>query len=319
MSQQAKPLISVVTPCYNEQENVNECYEAIRQTFERDLPGYDLEHIFCDNDSRDRTVAILRAIAARDPRVKVIVNARNFGLFRSMFNGLMHTRGDAVVVLFPADLQDPAELIPRFVERWREGFEVVYGIKATREEGVFLRTARRLYYRLVNRFAEFEIPVDVSEFQLVDRRVVDALRRFDDDYPYLRGMIASCGFRATGIPYTWAARKRGVTKHNLPRLIDQGLNGLISFTKLPLRLGMALGLALMTLSIGWGLVRLGWNVVAGRDAFVPGVPALIAAVVFFAGLQLFFFGVLGEYIAAIHFQVRRRPLVVERELINFDS
>ena len=239
-----KTLISVVTPCFNEHDNVNECYEAVKRTFERDLPGYDFEHIFCDNDSKDETVDILRGIAGRDRRVKVVVNSRNFGLFCSMFNGLMHTRGDAVVVLFPADLQDPPELIPEFVAKWREGYEVVYGIKKKREENVFLRSARRIYYRLVSRFANIDIPVDVSEFQLVDRVVVDALRRFDDYYPYLRGMIANCGFRATGIEYTWKARKRGLTKHNMYHLVDQGLNGLISFTKLPMRLCMFFGFAL---------------------------------------------------------------------------
>ena len=319
MSLQARTLISVVTPCYNEQDNVNECHDAIRQTFERDLPDCDYEHIFCDNDSRDNTVAILRTIAEGDPRVKVVVNSRNFGLFCSMFNGLMHTRGDAVVVLFPADLQDPPELIPRFVAKWREGFEVVYGIKEKREESFLLRSARRIYYRLVSRFANIEIPVDVSEFQLVDRRVVEALRRFDDYYPYIRGMIASCGFRSTGINYTWSTRKRGLTKHNIFHLVDQGLNGIISFTKLPMRLCMAFGFALAMLSIGWAFVSLVLNFLFFRKVLSPGIQTLIVAVFFFAGLQMFFFGILGEYIAAIHFQVRKRPLVVERELINFDS
>jgi polyisoprenyl-phosphate glycosyltransferase len=313
-----KTLISVVTPCFNEHDNVNECYEAVKRTFERDLPGDDFEHIFCDNDSKDGTVDILRVIAGRDRRVKVVVNSRNFGLFCSMFNGLMHTRGDAVVVLFPADLQDPPELIPEFVAKWREGYEVVYGIKKKREENVFLRTARRIYYRLVSRFANIDIPVDVSEFQLVDRVVVDALRRFDDYYPYLRGMIANCGFRATGIEYTWKVRKRGLTKHNMYHLVDQGLNGIISFTKLPMRLCMFFGFALSALSITWAFVSLVMNFVYFRKVLSPGIQTLIVAVFFFAGLQLFFFGILGEYIAAIHFQVRKRPLVVERELINFD-
>ncbi len=318
MSLQARTLVSIVTPCFNEQDNVNECYEAIRQTFERELPDCDREHIFCDNDSRDDTVTILRGIAARDRRVKVVVNSRNFGLFCSMYNGLMHTRGDAVVVLFPADLQDPPELIPRFVAKWREGYEVVYGVKEKREESFVLRTARRVYYRLVSRFANIDIPVDVSEFQLIDRRVVDALRGFDDYYPYIRGMIASCGFRSTGIKYTWKTRKRGFTKHNVFHLVDQGLNGIISFTKLPMRLCMAFGFALAVLSVGWAFVNLILNLVYFREPMVPGIRSLIVAVFFFAGLQMFFFGILGEYIAAIHFQVRKRPLVVERERINFD-
>jgi hypothetical protein len=224
-----------------------------------------------------------------------------------------------VVVLFPADLQDPPELIPRFVARWREGYEVVYGLKKTREESFLLRSARRVYYRLVSRSADINIPVDVSEFQLIDRKVVDALRRFDDYYPYLRGMIANCGFRATGIDYTWRSRKRGHTKHNMLHLIDQGLNGLISFTKLPMRLCMLIGFILSFLCIAWALVSLVLNFVYFRKVLTPGIQELIVAVFFFAGLQMFFFGILGEYIAAIHFQVRKRPLVVERELINFDT
>lgn len=318
MGPEKKPLISVVTPCFNEEDNVRECREAIRQTFERDLPGYDFEHIFCDNDSSDRTLDVLREIAATDKRVKVVANSRNFGLFRSMFNGLMHTRGDAVVALFPADLQDPAELIPVFLERWRAGYQVVYGIKTVREEGFLLRSARRVFYRLVNRFSSFQIPVDVSEFQLIDRVVVDALRRFDDYYPYLRGMIANCGFRSTGVPYTWIARKRGVTKHRMVHLIDQGLNGLISFTKLPMRLCMFTGFFISVLSISWAFVSLVTNLIWFRKILPPGIQSLIVAVFFFAGLQLLFFGILGEYIVAIHFQVRRGPLVIEKELINFD-
>ena len=313
-----RPLISVVTPCFNEHDNVRECYEAIRRTFERDLPGYDREHIFADNDSSDATVAILREIAAADPCVKVIVNSRNFGLFRSLFNALVQTRGDAVIALFPADLQDPAELIPQFVAKWREGFQVVYGIKKVREEGWGMRTARGIFYRLVDRFSDVSIPVDVSEFQLIDRVVVQALRRFDDHYPYIRGMIANCGFRATGIPYTWGARKRGLTKHRMSHLVDQGLNGLISFSKVPMRLCMFLGFGISVLSISWAVISFFLNLLVFRHTLQPGMQELIVAVFFFSGLQLLFFGILGEYIVAIHFQVRRRPLVIEKERINFE-
>ena len=314
-----RPLISLVTPCYNEVDNVAQCAEAVRGMFARDLPGYDREHIFCDNASTDGTPAILRELAAGDPSIKVILNARNFGLFASMFNGLMQTSGDAVVALFPADLQDPPEVIPKFIAKWRDGYEVVRGVKEVREEGYLLRQARRLYYRVVRRFADVEIPVDVSEFQLIDKRVVDALRGFDDHYPYLRGMIAVCGFRAADVGYTWVARKRGVTKHNLYHLVDQGLNGIISFTKVPMRLCMLAGFVLSGLSIGYAVFSLFLNLIVFRKVLPPGIQTLIVAVFFFAGLQLFFFGVLGEYIGAIHAQVRRRPLVVERSRINFDG
>jgi glycosyltransferase involved in cell wall biosynthesis len=312
-----RKLISINTPCYNEDDNVAECHEAIRRVFEERLPGYDYEHIFCDNASTDRTVPILREIAARDPRVKVVVNSRNFGLFASMFNGLMATRGDAVVALFPADLQDPPELIVDFVREWEAGSQVVLGIKKKREEGWAMRTVRKAYYRLVSSFANIHIPVDVSEFCLVDKVVVDALRGYDDYYPYIRGMIANCGFTVKGVDYTWLARKRGLTKHRFAMLIDQGLNGLISFTRLPMRICMFVGLAVSALSITWAFVSLFLNMFIYRSSLQPGIQSLIVAVFFFSGLQLLFFGVLGEYIAAIHFQVRKRPLVIERERINF--
>jgi polyisoprenyl-phosphate glycosyltransferase len=313
-----RKLISVVTPCYNEQDNVTACYEAVRAVFARDLPGYDLEHIFCDNASTDNTVEVLRGLAARDPRVRVIVNARNFGPFRSTFNGLLSTRGDAVVVLLAADLQDPPELIPEFVRRWEEGHEVVYGVRQTREEGRLMRGVRRLYYWTVSKFADIRIPQNVGEFQLVDRVIVDTLRNCEDHYPYIRGMIANCGFRTTGVPYVWKARKRGFSKNRLYHLIDQGLNGLVSFTNVPLRLGMLAGFAISGLSILYSLVMLVLHLVCWGGLAPPGIPTLIVALFFFSGVQLLFFGILGEYISAIHFQVRKRPLVIERERINFE-
>jgi glycosyltransferase involved in cell wall biosynthesis len=312
-----KTLISIVTPCYNEEASVVECRDAVRRIFAEQLPGYDYEHIFCDNDSTDHTQIILRGLASEDPHVKVILNARNFGAFRSMFNGLMSTSGDGVLVFLPADLQDPPELLPQFVERWREGYEVVYGVRKQREEGFLLRSTRKVYYRMVSRFANIKIPIDVGEFQFVDRRVVDALRQFDDYYPYLRGMIASCGFRSTGIEFTWRARKKGMSKNRLYHLIDQGLNGLISFTNLPLRLCMFCGLAIATLSTLYAVFTFVANLVYYRELAPPGIPTLIVAVYFFSGVQIFILGFLAEYITAIHAQVRKRPLVIERERLNF--
>jgi glycosyltransferase involved in cell wall biosynthesis len=314
-----RALISIVTPCFNEELNVVECYEAVRRIFEAELPAYDHEHIFCDNASTDRTLDLLRGLAARDRRVKVIANARNFGPFHSNFNGILSTRGDAVLLLLAADLQDPPELIPQFVRLWEQGYEVVYGVRRWREEGRIMRTIRRAYYRLVAETANIEVHQGAGEFQLTDRKVVDALHRFDDYYPYIRGMVAYCGFRAVGVDYTWKARKRGVTKNNLIRLIDQGLNGLISFTNVPMRLCMAVGLFIATLSFSWGLISFIFNLLYYRKLAPPGIPTLIVALFVFSGIQLFTFGVMGEYLAAIHAQVRKRPLVVERERINFDE
>jgi glycosyltransferase involved in cell wall biosynthesis len=314
----ALPLISIVTPCFNEEENVPECYQAVRQLFEDRLPEYDYEHIFCDNASTDNTVGVLKGLAAADRRVKVIVNARNVGPFCSTFNGLMSTRGDAVVVMLAADLQDPPETIAEFIAKWREGHEVVYGIRRQREEGRVMRWTRQLFYRTVSRCSFINLPVDVGEFQLVDRVIIDNLRKFDDHYPYIRGMIANCGFRTTGVAYTWKARKRGFSKNRLYHLIDQALNGFVSFSKVPLRICLLLGVVVSMFSIAYALVSLVVNLIFFRQLASPGIPTLIVALFLFSGLQFFFFGVLGEYIAAIHFQVRKRPLVVERERINFE-
>ena len=313
----ARKLISIVTPCFNEQDNVADCYEAVRRVFHELLPNYDYEHIFCDNASADNTVGVLRDLAARDRRVKVIVNSRNFGPFCSTFNGLMSTRGDAVVVLLAADLQDPPEVVATFVKRWEEGYQVVYGIRNQREEGFLMHRVRRLYYWTVSKFADITIPPNVGEFQLIDRVVVEALRRFDDHYPYIRGMIANCGFKVTGVEYTWKARRRGLSKNRLHHLIDQGLNGLVSFTKVPMRCCLVGGFLLAALSILYALGSLIIHLCAGHELAQPGIATLIVAMFFFSGVQLFFFGVLGEYMAAVHFQVRRRPLVIEKERINF--
>lgn len=315
----ARKVISIVTPCFNEQDNVADCYEAVKRVFAEQLPAYDFEHVFCDNSSTDRTPEVLRELAAKDPRVKVILNARNFGPFCSTFNGLLSTTGDASVVLLAADLQDPPEVVVDFVRRWEEGYQVVYGIRKTREEGFILRTVRRIYYRTVSRFAQINIPIDVGEFQLIDRRVVDALRKFDDYYPYIRGMIASCGFKSIGVEYTWKARKKGFSKNRLFHLIDQGLNGMISFTRVPMRLCLLFGFMLSAFSILYAVFSLTWHLIAQGPVAPPGVPTLIVALFFFSGVQFFFLGVLGEYICAIHSQVRKRPLVIERERLNFET
>jgi polyisoprenyl-phosphate glycosyltransferase len=314
---QGRKLISIVTPCYNEHDNIDECYHAVNRLFERDLPDYDYEHVFCDNASTDGTAEALRALAARDKRVKVILNARNFGPFCSNFNGLLSTSGDAVVVMLAADLQDPPELIVEFVKRWQQGYEVVYGIRKVREEGLLMWRVRRFYYWTVSTFADIHIPPNVGEFQLVDRVIIEALRRFDDYYPYIRGMIANCGFRATGVEYTWKARKRGFSKNRLYHLVDQGLNGLISFTKIPMRLCLLSGFTLAALSILYALFSLAAHLLEHGKLAPPGIATLIVAIFFFSGVQLFFFGVLGEYISAVHAQVRKRPLVIEKERINF--
>ncbi len=310
-------LISVVTPCYNEEASIQFCYERVRQIFSEHLPEYHYEHIFCDNSSLDKTVSILRHIASTDRNIKLILNARNFGPMRSNFHGVLQASGEAIFVFLPADLQDPPELMPEFVKKWEEGYQVVAGVRKQREEGFLWRSVRKLYYRTVTQFANIYIPPDVGDFQLIDKVVLEQLKQMDDYYPYMRGMIASCGFRVTTLDYTWKARVHGVSQNKLFHLVDQGLNGLISFTNIPLRMCMTLGFLLSGLSIAYALIQVFWNVIFYRIFSPPGIATLIVAVFFFSGVQLFFIGVLGEYIGAIHSQVRKRPLVIEKERVNF--
>ena len=312
-----KKMISIITPCYNEEDNIRRCYEKLKEIFTNQLPNYDYEHIFCDNCSDDKTLELLREIAKKDVCVKIIANSRNFGAFNSMFNGMLAASGDAVIPLVPADLQDPPEMIPEFVKQWEDGYDVVYGVRSAREESLIMKTVRRIYYRIVNRFANINIPHNVGEFTLIDKKVHDVLRQYEDYYPYLRGMIANCGFRSILVSYTWKARQQGISKASLYGLVDAGLNGLISFTNIPMRLCMFAGFFIAFVSIVYAIFVFVATLFWSQGIAPPGVPTLTVALFFFAGINLFFLGVLGEYISAIHFQVRKRPLVVERERINF--
>jgi glycosyltransferase involved in cell wall biosynthesis len=311
--------VSVVTPCYNEELNVLECYNAVRDLFAKELCNHKREHIFCDNDSTDGTLAILRVIAASDPNVKIIVNARNFGPMKNTYNGVMASSGDAVLLFLPADLQDPPELLPQFVNLWEQGYEIVYGIRATREEGWLMRQVRKGYYLLLTRFAEVVVPPGVGDFQLVDRRVVNAMAKVRDGYPFIRMMTFECGGRAIGVPYTWRTRKRGLSKNRITALIDQGINGFVSFTTAPLRLGLYLGFLLAFLSVLYAIANLVSSLIFYHELAPPGIMTLIVAIFFFSGVQLFFMGLVGEYVLAIYGQVREKPVVFERERINFDE
>lgn len=313
-----KKLITIITPCYNEELNVADCYESVKTLFNKELVQYDYEHIFCDNDSKDNTVRILEGLASADRNVKVIVNSRNYGPQRSTYNALLRARGDAVLVMLAADLQDPPEIIIQFAKKWEEGFEVIYGVRANREEHFIMKSIRRIYYRTLSRTSNIDIPIDAGEFQLVDRVVVDALRKYEDYYPYIRGMIADCGFRSIGIPYTWVTRKRGMSKNRLYHLVDQALNGLISYTNFPMRLCILVGSVISIASIIYSVVLLIINIIYFRKISAPGIPTLIVSIFFFSGVQLLFLGIIGEYISAIHQQVRKKPLVIERKTINFD-
>ena len=309
-------LISVVSGCYNEEGNVRECYEQVKKVFQ-EIGRYRYEHIFIDNASKDRTAAILREIAAGDKNVKVILNARNFGHIRSPYHAMLQARGDAVISVV-SDLQDPPELIKEFIARWEEGFRVVIAVKQDSEESIVFFTIRRLYYELVARLAEIDLNKNATGFGLYDRRFIDILAEMADPYPYFRGLVSEIGFPTAKIPYHQPVRKRGITSNNFYRLYDMAMLGITNHSKVPLRLATMLG---FTVSFASLLIALGYLIfkLLYWNSFSLGLAPLEIGLFFFGSVQLFFIGILGEYIGAIHTQVQKRPLVVELERINFEK
>lgn len=311
-----KKKISIVTPCYNEEANIEDLCRQVQSVLDKEARTYDYEHIFIDNASTDRTVAILKEIGAKDKRVKIIVNVRNFGHIRSPFYGLLQASGDAAI-LMAADFQDPPALIPSFIKKWEEGFRVVVGVKTSSEESPLFYAARRAYYHLVGRLADVELIPNYTGFGLYDRQVIQVLRGIDDPYPYFRGLICDIGFEKARIEFVQPTRKRGFTKNNFYTLYDIAMLGITNHSKVPLRLATMLGFAL---SLGCLLVALIYFVakLIFWNTYTIGTAPVIVGLFFFASVQLMFIGILGEYIGSIHTKVLRRPLVVEKERINFE-
>jgi polyisoprenyl-phosphate glycosyltransferase len=312
----ARKKITILTPAYNEEAGIRACYEEVRRVMDGLAETYDYEHIVADNCSRDRTVEILREIAQTDPRLKVIVNARNFGAERSSFNMLGYASGDAAIGIM-ADMQEPPSLIPAMAKLWEEGNEVVYGVYRNPHEGFLMRAVRNLYYWLLERLSSDPLLRNFTGFALIDRRVIDEIVAVDDFAPYIRGLIATVGFRQVPFPFDRSPRKTGESKHGLAFLFDFGINGLISHSLVPIRAAAILGTVLFFFSLLVVLVVLVLRFVKpGLQA--PGATTIVILVTFFSGIQLLFFGLLGEYIGAIHSQVRRKPFVVVRETININ-
>lgn len=310
----AKKLLSIVTPCYNEGENIEELYRRIVEVMAK-LPQYDYEHICIDNASTDDTVPKLRQLAAADPRLKVIINARNFGHIRSPYHALLQARGDAAV-LIASDLQDPPEMIEEFVRKWEEGYKTVMAVKPESAESRLMFFVRKTYYRLVTRISEVPLVQNATGAGLFDRVVLDILKQLDDPYPYFRGLLCEIGFPIATVPFKQPRRKRGITKNNFYTLYDIAMLGITNHSKLPLRLMTMAGFAMSLASLFTAFVYLVakllfWN------SFQVGIAPLVIGLFFFGAVQLFFIGLLGEYIGSIHTKVRNMPLVIEAERINF--
>jgi len=310
-----RPVICVVTPCYNEVENVRELRIAIAEVFQN-LPLYDYRHLFIDNASRDGTQQVLRQLAAEDAHVQVIFNARNFGHIRSPYYGLLQGQGDANIMM-ASDFQDPPAMISQFLEKWEEGFQIIVGVKESSEESRALYLLRTFYYKLVGRISDVELMQHVTGFGLYDRRVIDILRRINDPYPYFRGLLSEIGLDICKIPFRQPVRKRGLTKNNFYTLFDMAMLGITNHSRIPLRVATmaGFGLALMSLLVAFAYLvakLVFWN------QFSIGIAPILIGIFFFGAVQLFFIGIIGEYIGAILTQVQNRPLVIEKERINFD-
>jgi glycosyltransferase involved in cell wall biosynthesis len=313
--QVSQKTISIVTPCYNEEENVLNVYNQVREVMVG-IGKYEYEHIFIDNSSRDNTVAILKAIAAQDRNVKIIVNSRNFGHIRSPIHALFQCRGDAVIGIV-ADLQDPPPMIANMVREWEKGAYCVLGIKRTSEENSLMFWLRKQYYRLVERISSIETIQNYTGFGLYDRRVVELVRSFDDPYPYFRGMIAEIGLPTVKLPYDQPVRKFGTTHNNWYTLYDIGMLGIVNNSKIPLRLAALAGFLGASVSFLIAMIYLVLKLVFW-STFSFGLAPMLIGVFFISSLQLVFLGVMGEYIGAIYTQVQKRPYVVELDRINFE-
>jgi polyisoprenyl-phosphate glycosyltransferase len=308
-----KKLVSIVVPVFNEQENVRPLYEAVCRVFESLSDRYELEFVFTDNHSEDRTFEELALLAQQDARVRVYRFSRNFGFQRSIYTGYMKARGAAAIQL-DCDLQDPPDLLPEFLRLWENGYKIVYGVRTSRREGVVMTAARKLFYRLVDLLSEDQLPYDAGDFRLVDRCVLDELARIDDQTPYLRGTLAVMGFDQIGVPYARAARAHGQSKFRLRDLVGLALDGILAHSIVPLRLATYAGLAI---SVVMFLAIIGY--VIARFVFGQSWPAGFATtttlILLSLSLNSLFLGVIGEYLGRIYRQVRRRPLtIIERSI-----
>ncbi len=307
--------ISIMIPCYNEEENVEPIAQAVIRTMENDLPEYDYELLFIDNDSRDRTRAILREMCAENPRIRAIFNARNFGQFNSPYYGMLQASGDCVISMV-ADFQDPVELIPQYVRAWEEGYKIVIGIKTGSKENRLMYWLRSCYYKLIHKLSDVEQIEHFTGSGLYDRDFIEILRNLDDPTPFLRGIVAELGYRRKEIPYEQPRRRAGKTSNNFYRLYDAAMLSITSYTKAGLRLATFVGafscLLSFIVAIVYLIMKLIW-----WDRFPAGMAPMLLGMLFLGSVQIFFIGMVGEYVLSINQRVMKRPLVIEEERINF--
>lgn len=311
-----KKTVSILIPCYNEEENVGPMSEAIVNLFENELTQYNYELVFIDNDSHDKTRELLREICSKNSNIKAIFNAKNFGQFNSPYYGILQTTGDCTISMV-CDFQDPIELIPKYLQEWENGYKIVIGIKTSSKESKIMYFLRSVYYKMIKKFSDVEQIEHFTGSGLYDREFVEVLRNLKDPKPFLRGIVAELGFRRKEIPYEQPQRRAGKTHNNFYTLYDAAMLSVTSYTKIGLRLATFVGCGVGMVSLVVALIYLIMKLVMW-DQFQAGMAPLLIGMCFLGALQLFFIGLLGEYILSINERVMNRPLVVEEERINFE-
>lgn len=309
--------VSILIPCYNEEENVVPMSEAIVELFTTQLPQYDYELLFIDNDSHDNTRPLLRQICAKNPKIKAIFNAKNFGQFNSPYYGILQTTGDCVISMV-CDFQDPLELIPQYLQEWENGYKIVIGIKTSSKENKLVYFLRSIYYKMIKKFSNVEQIEHFTGSGLYDREFVEVLRNLKDPTPFLRGIVAELGYKRKEIPYEQPQRRAGKTHNNWYSLYDAAMLSFTSYTKIGLRLATFIGIFVGALSFIIAIVYLIMKLVFW-DTFTAGMAPVIIGMFFLGSVQLFFLGFMGEYILSMNQRIMNRPLVIEEERINFDA
>ena len=309
--------ISVLIPCYNEEENVVPISEAVIGIITKELPQYDYELVFIDNDSTDKTRELLRMLCAKNPKIKAIFNARNFGQFNSPYYGILQVTGDCVISMV-ADFQDPVELIPKYVHEWENGYKIVIGIKTSSKENPVMYWLRSCYYKLIRKLSDVEQIEHFTGSGLYDRDFIEVLRKLDDPTPFLRGIVAELGYKRKEIPYEQPKRRAGKTHNNFYRLYDAAMLSVTSYTKAGLRLATFVGaisaFLSMVVAVAYLVMKLIW-----WDRFPAGMAPMLIGMLFLGSVQIFFIGMVGEYVLSINQRVMHRPLVVEEERLNFEE
>ena len=302
-------------PCYNEEEHVVQISEAVIKTLTKDLPEYDYELVFIDNDSQDRTRSLIRQLCNENPKIKAIFNARNFGQFNSPYYGMLQITGDCVIEMV-ADFQDPVELIPQYVHEWEKGYKIVIGIKTSSKENRLMYWLRGCYYKMMKKLSDVEQIEQFTGSGLYDRDFIEVLRNLDDPTPFLRGIVAELGFKIKQIPYEQPKRRAGETKNHFYQLYDAAMLSITSYTKAGLRLATIFGSICSLISMVVAVVYLVMKLMYW-DRFPAGMAPVLIGMCFLGSVQIFFIGLMGEYILSINARVMKRPLVIEEERLNF--